>query len=123
MSQYKSIEELLDAAKKANGHRISDFNVNNRSLTKDSKGSIGQIVEEGVFGYPINSRAEADFNDLGVELKVTGLKKLKNNDYVTKERLVLNIVNYKLIKMGYKSILSIINNNIDKDYEITSINY
>ena len=94
MSQYKSIEELLDAAKKANGHRISDFNVNNRSLTKDSKGSIGQIVEEGVFGYPINSRAEADFNDLGVELKVTGLKKLKNNDYVTKERLVLNIVNY-----------------------------
>ena len=35
---------------------------------------------------------------------------------------VLNIVNYKLIKMGYKSILSIINNNIDKDYEITNIN-
>ena len=27
---------------------------------------------------------------------------------------VLNIVNYKLIKMGYKSILSIINNNIIK---------
>lgn len=26
----------------------------------------------------------------------------------------LNIVNYKLIKMGYKSILSIINNNIIK---------
>ena len=35
---------------------------------------------------------------------------------------VLNIVNYKLIKMGYKSILSIINNNIDKDYEITNRN-
>ena len=35
---------------------------------------------------------------------------------------VLNIVNYKLIKMGYKSILSIINNNIDKDYEITNKN-
>ena len=34
----------------------------------------------------------------------------------------LNIVNYKLIKMGYKSILSIINNNIDKDYEITNRN-
>ena len=35
---------------------------------------------------------------------------------------VLNIVNYKLIKMGYKSILSIINNNIDKDDEITNRN-
>ena len=35
---------------------------------------------------------------------------------------VLNIVNYKLIKRGYKSSLSIINNNIDKDYEITNKN-
>ena len=35
---------------------------------------------------------------------------------------VLNIVNYKLIKMSYKSNLSIINNNIDKDYEITNRN-
>ena len=35
---------------------------------------------------------------------------------------VLNIVNYKLIKMGYKSNLSIINNNINKDYEITNRN-
>ncbi len=33
---------------------------------------------------------------------------------------VLNIVNYKLIKMDYKSNLSIINNNINKDYEITN---
>ena len=31
---------------------------------------------------------------------------------------VLNIVNYKLIKRSYKSNLSIINNNINKDYEI-----
>ena len=35
---------------------------------------------------------------------------------------VLNIVNYKLIKRSYKSNLSIINNNIDKDYEITNRN-
>ena len=33
---------------------------------------------------------------------------------------VLNIVNNKLIKKGYKSNLSIINNNINKDYEITN---
>ena len=33
---------------------------------------------------------------------------------------VLNIVNYKLIKRSYKSNLSIINNNINKDYEITN---
>ena len=33
---------------------------------------------------------------------------------------ILNIVNYKLIKRSYKSNLSIINNNINKDYEITN---
>lgn len=35
---------------------------------------------------------------------------------------VLNIVNYKLIKRSYKSNLSIINNNINKGYEITNRN-
>ena len=35
---------------------------------------------------------------------------------------VLNIVNYKLIKRSYKSNLSIVNNNINKDYEVTSSN-
>lgn len=91
---YNSIDELLKTAKKADHHRISEFNVNNRKLDKKSKGSIGQIIEEGVFNYAVNSRAEADFNNLGVELKVTGLKELKNHQLVMKERLVLNIINY-----------------------------
>lgn len=93
-SLYSSIEELLSTAKKANNRRVGDFNINNRSLAKKSKGSIGQIVEEGVFHYSVNSRAESDFSNLGIELKVTGLKKLKNNRFVMKERLVLNVINY-----------------------------
>lgn len=91
---YKSIAEVLSIAKATCGHRISEYNVNGRDLSKKNKGVIGQIVEEGVFHYPVNSRAEADFADLGLELKVTGLKQLKNKDFVFKERLVLNIINY-----------------------------
>lgn len=91
---FTSIEQLIETARKANHHRIGEFNINNRSLDKKAKGSIGQIVEEGIFRYPVNSRAEADFNNLGVELKVTGLKKLKNHHLVMKERLVLNLINY-----------------------------
>lgn len=94
LNLYDSVEQILETAKRANNHRIGEFNVNNRSLDKKAKGSIGQIVEEGIFHYPVNSRAEADFNNLGVELKVTGLKKLKNNRLAMKERLVLNIINY-----------------------------
>ena len=95
-SKYNSAQELLDVAIQTNGHRISEYNINNRSLSKSNKGVIGQIIEEGVFHYHVNSRAQADFEDLGVELKVTGLKKIKKNEYVAKERLVLNIINYML---------------------------
>ena len=34
---------------------------------------------------------------------------------------VLNIVNYKLIKRSYKSNLSIINNNINKDCSVNHV--
>lgn len=91
---YTSDIQILNIAKSASKHRIADFNINNRPLSRKNKGVIGQIVEEGIFHYPVNSRAEADFAKLGVELKVTGLKQLKNNSYVIKERLVLNIINY-----------------------------
>lgn len=91
---YSSIEQILATAKKANHHRIGEFNINNRNLGKNAKGSIGQIVEEGIFHYQLNSKAEADFSNLGVELKVTGLKILKNHRLAMKERLVLNIINY-----------------------------
>jgi len=93
-TNYTSDTQILEIAKATSGYRIEKFNINNRSLSKSNKGVIGQIIEEGVFHYPINSRAEADFANLGVELKVTGLKKIRKNNYVIKERLVLNIINY-----------------------------
>lgn len=91
---YNSIDEIMNEALKTVKHKVSDFNINNRSLEKNNKGVIGQIVEEGVFHYPINSNHEADFANLGIELKVTGLKLLKNKHLAMKERLVLNIINY-----------------------------
>ncbi len=91
---YNSVDEIMQEALKTINHKVSDFNVHHRSLEKNNKGVIGQIVEEGVFHYPINSNHEADFANLGIELKVTGLKKLKNEQYAMKERLVLNIINY-----------------------------
>lgn len=90
---YTSKEDLLLEASKAIGHKVSEFNINNRSLSKSNKGVIGQIVEEGIFHYPVNSKPEADFADLGVELKVTGIER-RAHDYKIKERLVLNIINY-----------------------------
>ena len=59
-----------------------------------SKGSLGQLIEKHFFFYDINSKSEADFNEAGVELKVTPYTKKANGDLRAKERLVLTIINY-----------------------------
>jgi DNA mismatch repair protein MutH len=58
------------------------------------KGNFGQVLEKFYFGYDPNSNLEADFAKIGMELKSSPLKKLKNNEFRAKERLVLNIINY-----------------------------
>tara|TARA_R110000744_G_scaffold373418_1_gene485565 strand:- start:133 stop:1518 length:1386 start_codon:yes stop_codon:yes gene_type:complete len=58
------------------------------------KGNFGQILEKFYFGYEPNSESEPDFKEAGIELKSSPLKTLKNGEFRSKERLVLNIINY-----------------------------
>lgn len=58
------------------------------------KGGLGQSVEKYHFDYQPNSDAEPDFAEAGVELKCTPLKLLQDGSMVSKERLVLNIIDY-----------------------------
>lgn len=58
------------------------------------KGNFGQILEKFYFGYEPNSDAEPDFKEAGLELKSSPLKVLKKGGFNSKERLVLNIINY-----------------------------
>ena len=93
--RYDSIEEVLDVAKSAEGKLVKEYDVTNRLETKKNKGGIGQIIEEGLFHMAPNSRAEADFANLNLELKVTGIKtNVKQTSFSAKERLVLNIIDY-----------------------------
>ena len=59
-----------------------------------SKGSLGNLLEEFYFLYAPNSNPEADFNEAGVELKVTPYVINKNLTMKAKERLVLSMINY-----------------------------
>lgn len=61
------------------------------------KGNFGQILEDYYFNYKPNSNSKADFHEVGLELKSTALKKLKNNELRAKERLVLNMINYNAL--------------------------
>lgn len=54
-----------------------------------NKGKVGHFVETEVFNYKINNIKGPDFEDLGVELKVSPIKRLKNGKFVPKERIKL----------------------------------
>lgn len=86
---------VIEYAKKLKGkslRQICDPKILEHSYS--GKGNFGQVLEKFYFGYEPNSTAEADFTQIGMELKSSPLKQLKNNEYRSKERLVLNIINY-----------------------------
>lgn len=61
---------------------------------KKGKGSLGQMVENIFFLLETNNYGGADFSEAGMELKCTPLKKSKQDNYLIKERLVCNMINY-----------------------------
>jgi len=86
---------VIDYAKKLKGkslRQVCDVKILEHSYS--GKGNFGQVLEKFYFGYEPNSIAEADFAQIGMELKSSPLKQLKNSEYRSKERLVLNIINY-----------------------------
>lgn len=91
--EYKTQEEILIRGTEAIGKTVRQIDKYGRVDSDGIKGSIGHVVEESLYGYKINSDAEPDFPEAGVELKVSGVIKDKNG-YKAKERLVLNIINY-----------------------------
>ncbi len=91
---YANVEDLMSKAKQAEGRTFGELDKTGRIENEKSKGQLGQIIEESFFGYQVNSNSEADFANLGIELKVTPIKINKNGTLSAKERLVLNIINY-----------------------------
>ena len=86
---------IIEYAKKLKGKSLRE--ICEPSILEHSysgKGNFGQLLEKFYFGYDPNSTAEADFAEIGMELKSSPLKQLQNKEYRSKERLVLNIINY-----------------------------
>lgn len=79
-----------------------DENIIDHNYT--GKGNFGQVLEKYYFRYEPNSVSEPDFVKAGLELKSTPLKKLSNGDFRSKERLVLNLINYEeVVKQKFKT--------------------
>lgn len=65
-----------------------------KGYNMSGKGTFGQMVEELYYHYKANSKPTPDFEEAGVELKTTGLKRLKDLSLQIKERLVVDMINY-----------------------------
>lgn len=88
-------KSIIDYAKKLKNKTLKEVcgqDLINKNYS--NKGSFGQLLEEFYFEYKPNSVAEADFAEVGLELKASPLKLLSNSEYRSKERLVLNIISY-----------------------------
>ncbi len=84
---------IFDYSKGLLGKTLREFVWENYE-PKKGKGSLGQMVENLYFLLETNNYAGADFSEAGMELKCTPLKKSKQNDYLIKERLACNMINY-----------------------------
>jgi len=95
---------ILDYAEQLKGKTLNEAcKVDLTNKFYNGKGGFGQTLEKFYFLYNPNSDTEPDFPSVGLELKTSPLKVLKNNEYRAKERLVLNIINYiEVVKENFE---------------------
>lgn len=93
--KWNSIKEVHAHAKKAVNKRVKEVVKPETVLNYNpkNKGWVGNSIESDWFGIPNNSKKEADFPNLNLELKVTPIRKTRNG-WSAKERLVLNIFDF-----------------------------
>ena len=98
--KFDTKEELLEYTSNIKGKTFKEIDsehlLDHGSLTR-KKGLLGHVVESGFYKYPINSDSRADFEELDIELKVTGYVKNKNGTLRAKERLVLSKIDFNAI--------------------------
>ena len=105
--KFNTIEELLHYTEAIKGRTFKEIDsehlLENTTNLKRNKGILGHVVESGFYKYPINSNPQADFDKIGVELKVTGYKKNKKGKKSAKERVSLSKIDFnKIVNEEYE---------------------
>lgn len=93
-------ESILRHAGKLTGRTLREILIESGELEFDesgNKGAFGQIVERRYFLIANNSRSEPDFAEVGLELKVTPVKKDSKGRIIAKERASIKQINYNEI--------------------------
>ncbi len=114
----KDLQSILRRASKLTGNTLRDFIESGEVVIGglNTKGYFGQLVESGYFLLDNNSSPLPDFQEVGLELKVTPIKQV-GSDFVSKERLILGIINYDEVPTRHFNVFS------DKDSHILIVFY
>lgn len=91
-NRHLSEKEIISITQSCLNKTFGELGLSN--INKSNKGGLGGFVEENVFKYPANTDEDPDFVDAGIELKVTPVRLNQDGTYSSKERLVLNHINY-----------------------------
>lgn len=91
-NKFLTKEEIRNVAKGAIGKTFEE--ISDVSFNYNNKGTLGQLIEKSLYKFANNSKPAPDFEEAGIELKLTPYKKNSNGTLSAKERLVLNIINY-----------------------------
>jgi len=96
---WTSEEQLISQAKMLEGKKLSEIcesiGLLDQVHRKHVKGLAAKIIETDYFQIPRNSSEQPDFEELGIELKVSPLRYLAKEDlYTTKERNVIKMIDY-----------------------------
>lgn len=91
MKQYLTDIEVYEEMTNYESKTLGEIDLNSSDLNR--KSYVGHLIEKSIFGYNPNSKSAPDLEDLELEIKSTPVRKIQNR-YVSKERLVLNIINY-----------------------------
>lgn len=119
---YKTKEDVLRRAQEAVGKTFGEIDKTGRLST--GKGAAGNVIEESWFGYRPNSDPTPDFEEAGVELKVTPFEKTAKG-IRAKERLVCDKLEKAYRDFGatskcWKEKISEIKGIVGEDYSISS---
>ncbi|MBP5339325.1 MAG: hypothetical protein J6Z14_08515 [Prevotella sp.] len=87
-----SAQSILDYGMRLLGHSLKELHPDAKIFS--GKGGLGTSVEYYHYDYLPNSESKPDFPEAGLELKCTPLKLLEDSSMGSKERLVLNIINF-----------------------------
>ena len=93
----KSAKSIKQYAEKLIWKQILSILPKGFKTKKSNKWWIWQLIELYHFWKKLDNSSQPDFHEAWVELKVTPIKRIKKWDIRSKERLVLNVINYNNI--------------------------